>query len=102
MAYNLLDLRSRVRLKIKDSSYPAATIDGFINDAICEIADLYPWVYFQKVVSGSLTVGEYTYEQQDDHQTTGRLILLHPTQTTSRWDITKYRKTWEEFFDIYP
>lgn len=102
MAYNLLDLRSRVRTKIKDSSYSAATIDGYINDAIAEIADLYPWVYFQKLVSGALTVGEHTYEQQADHQTTSKLVLLHPTQATSHWDITKYRKSWEEFFDIFP
>lgn len=102
MAYNLLDLRSRVRAKIKDSSYPAATIDGFINDAIVEIADLHPWVYFQKVVAGALTIGEHTYKQQPDHQTTTKLILVHPTQATSYWDITRYRKTWEQFFDIYP
>jgi hypothetical protein len=102
MAYNLLDLRTRVLTKIKDTSYSASTIDGFINDAIVEIADLYPWTYFQKVVSGALTVDEYTYEQQSDHQTTSKLILIHPTNTTSFWDITKYRKTWEEFFDIYP
>jgi hypothetical protein len=102
MAYNLLDLRSRVRTKIKDSSYSAATIDGFINDAIVEIADLYPWIYFQKIVSGSLTNDEHTYEQQEDHQITSKLILLHPTQTTSHWDITKYRKPWEEFFNLFP
>lgn len=102
MSYNLLDLRTRVRKKIKDTSYAADTIDGFINDAIVEIADLYPWKYFQKVVSGALTVGEHTYEQQDDHQTTTKLVLVHPTNTTSSWDLTKYRKTWEKFFDIYP
>lgn len=102
MSYNLLDLRSRVRTKIKDSSYSAATIDGFINDAIVEIADLYPWTYFQKVVSGALTVDEHTYEQQDDHQTTTRLVIIHPTIATSFWDITRYRKNSDEFFDLYP
>lgn len=102
MAYSLLDLRSRVRTKIKDSSYSAATIDGFINDAIVEIADLYPWKYFQKVVSGALTVGEHTFEQQSDHQITTKLVLTHPTQVTSHRDITKYRKPWEEFFELHP
>lgn len=102
MSYNLLDLRSRVRTKIKDSSYSASTIDGFINDAIVEIADLYPWKYFQKVVSGALTEDEHTYEQQDDHQTTTRLVLIHPTNTDSFWDITKYRKNSDDFFDLYP
>lgn len=102
MAYDLLDLRSRVRTKIKDSSYSAATIDGFINDAIVEIADFYPWTYFQKVVSGALTVDEHTYEQQSDHQTTTRLVIIHPTNTTSFWDITRYRKNSDDFFDLYP
>lgn len=102
MAYNLLDLRSRVRIKIKDSSYAAATIDGFINDAIVEIADLYPWKYFQKINSDALTVDSNTYDQPSDHQTTTKIVLLHPTTTTTHWDITKYRKPWEEFFDIYP
>jgi hypothetical protein len=102
MAYNLLDLRSRTRAKIKDSSYSATTIDGFINDAICEIADLYPWVYLQKLFSDALTVGVHTHDQQSDHQTTSKLILVHPTQTTSYWDITKYRKPWEQFFEAYP
>lgn len=102
MAYNLLDLRSRVRTKIKDSSYSAETIDGYINDAIVEVADLYPWTYFQKINSDVLTLDDNTYTQQADHQTTTKLILLHPTTPTSHWDITKYRKSWEEFFDIYP
>jgi hypothetical protein len=102
MAYNLLDLRTRVRTKIKDSSYSAATIDGYINDAQVEIADLYPWKYFQKIVAGDLTVGEYTYVQQDDHQITTRLILIHPTSTTSYWDMTKYYRPHESFFNIFP
>lgn len=102
MAYNLLDLRSRVRTKIKDSSYSAATIDGFINDAIVEIADLYPWFYFQKLVAGSLTAGDYTYEQQSDHQVTTKLIIVHPTNSQTHWDITEYRKPWDEFFNVWP
>jgi hypothetical protein len=102
MAYNLLDLRARVRTKIKDSAYSGTTIDGYINDAILEIADLYPWIYFQKVVSGALTIGEHTYEQQSDHQTTTKMILIHPTNTTTVWDITQYRMPWEEFFTLFP
>jgi len=102
MAYNLLDLRSRVRTKIKDSSYSATTIDGFVNDAITEIADLYPWLYFQKLISGALSIGEYTYAQQSDHQSTTKLVIIHPTETTSNWDITKYYTPWQEFFESSP
>lgn len=102
MAYNLLDLRSRVRTKIHDSAYSGDTIDGYINDAIAEIADLYPWVYFQKLVSGSLTVGDYTYEQQSDHQSTTKMVLIHPTDSNNFLDITKYRLPWQQFFDAFP
>lgn len=103
MAYNLLDLRSRVRTKIKDSSYSAATIDGFINDTIEEIAGLYPFKYFAKLdTSGTLTVGNSTYTNPADHQSTVRFILVHPTTPTSHWDITKYRKDNDEFFDLWP
>lgn len=102
MAYNLFDLRSRVRTKIKDQSYAAATIDGYINDAILEIADLYPWIYFQKLFSGTLTIGSPTHVQQTDHQTTTKMALLNPTHPTSNLDITDYRKPWEEFFNRFP
>lgn len=102
MAYQLSDLRTRVRSKIKDSSYSATTIDGFINDAQQEIADLYTWPYFQKIVSGSLTVGEYTFEQQSDHQTTERMHLVHPTTTTSFWDLTDRYMSPTEFFSTFP
>lgn len=102
MSYNLLGLRDRVRAKIKDSSYPSSNIDGFINDAQIEIADLHTWKFFEKVVSGTLTIGEYTYEQQTDHQLTTKLVLINPSSTTSNWDITKHYKTSQKFFDIYP
>lgn len=102
MAYNLLDLRSRVRAKIKDTAYSASTVDGFLDDAQIEIADLYAWSYFQKVVEGSLTVGEYTFEQQDDHQTTERLILIDPVDNTKHWNLTKYYLPQDEFFERFP
>lgn len=101
MAYNLLDLRTRVRAKIKDSAYSASTIDGFINDAIVEIADVYPFKQFQKVVSGALTVGEYVYAQQSDHQTTNKLVLVNVAGTAGL-DITEDYMNSEEFFEEFP
>ncbi len=102
MAYNLLDLRTRVRAKINDTSYSSTNIDNFINDAQVEIADLHPWTYFQKVISGDLTVGEYTYELQDDHQTTERLVLIHPTESDRFWNLTENYLNNEEFFERFP
>lgn len=103
MAYNLLDLRSRVRTKIKDTSYSAATIDGFVNDAIAEIAGVYPFKWFSKIdTTGSLTPGSSTYDNPDDLESTQRLILVHPTSSTRYWNITRYRKDPDVFFDVYP
>lgn len=102
MSYNLLDLRSRVRTKIKDTSYSASTIDSFINDAIFEIAGLFPWIYLQKIATGALTTDVHTLAQQSDWQRTTKLILLNPTTPTSNRDITKYFKTWETFFNLWP
>lgn len=102
MAYNLLDLRTRVRKKIKDTAYDADSIDGFVYDAICEIAALYPWKEFQKIVTGALTVGEYTFEQQDDHELTTRLIMVHPTNANSYWNMTKWYLPSDTFFERFP
>ena len=102
MAYNLLDLRARVRTKIKDTSYPASTIDGFINDAIAEISGLFPFRNFQKIIDGDLTVGEYTYDQQADHETTIKLILIDPVNSTSYFDLTSGRLTSDKFFNSFP
>lgn len=101
MAYSLIDIRSRVRTKIKDTAYPASTIDSYINDAIGEIASLYPFKQFQKVVDGSLSIGEYVYLQQEDHESTIRLILIDPVTTTSFFDMTARKVTSDRFFDLY-
>lgn len=102
MAYNQLDIRTRVRSKIKDSSYSASVIDGFIDDAQIEIADLYPWKYFNKISSQSLNVGEHTYNNPADHQSTRRLVLVHPTIPTSYWDMTENYLPNDEFFERFP
>jgi len=102
MAYNLLDLRSRVRVKIKDQSYPSGTIDGFINDAIVEIATLFPFSSLQKVVDGSLVVNEYTSSQQADHEKTSRLVLIDPINASSYVDLTSDRLNSDAFFNLYP
>lgn len=102
MAYNLLDLRTRVQKKIRDTSYSSSTIDGFINDAIMEIADVYPFKQFNKLVAGALTVGEHTYDQQTDHQTTRKIILVDPDDSTRYFDITENYMPYDEFFEHFP
>lgn len=102
MAYTLLDLRARVRAKIKDTSYPSATLDGFINDAIVEITDLYTFREMEKVVDGALTIGDYTFEQQDDHQTTRKLVCIDPDDPTRYFDITQNYMPSEAFFSVFP
>lgn len=100
MAYNLLDLRTRVRAKIKDSAYPQDTIDGFIYDAIVEIAELYPFKYFEKRRDYVSSVGATTYSHLPDHETTNTLIIVDP-DTLKASNITRYYIPSEEFFDVY-
>lgn len=102
MAYQLSDLRQRVRGKLKDTSFNQTYVDDALNDAQLEIAGLFPWKHLEKIVSGALTVNEYTFEQQDDHQITTRLVLVHPTIDTSSFDISKNYLNPDDFFDRFP
>lgn len=102
MAYNLSELRRRVRRKLKDNSYNSGDIDDFINDSIQEIAEATHWSYLEKNVVGSLTVNEYTYEQQDDHDTTEKLILTDPTDASKYWVLTNNYLPHDEFFKRFP
>lgn len=101
MAYNLLGLRTSVRTKLKDTSYSASTIDEAINDTIQEIADLFEWPYFQRIVEGALTVDEYTFELPSNHQLTKGLTIIEPADLTSGVDITPYHMTPDEFFGVF-
>jgi hypothetical protein len=102
VAYDLQDLRNRVRRKLKDNSYNGGDIDNFLNDAQTEIADLFHWPFFQKTVEGALTVDEYTYEQQSDHQLTNHIILIDPDNTTQSRNISKGYLTPDDFFERFP
>ncbi|MFK5282990.1 hypothetical protein ACI3PL_25820, partial [Lacticaseibacillus paracasei] len=83
------------------NSYSSSDIDYFLNDAQNEIADLFTWPFLEAVVDGALTIGEYTFEQQTNHQLTSGLILKHPT-TDNPINITDYYTPNKEFFKRYP
>jgi hypothetical protein len=102
VSYNLLDLRTRVRRKLKDNSYNSGDIDNFLNDTQQEIANLFYWPFLEKTIEGALTIGEHTFEQQSDHQSTFKLLLLHQTDLTNYTDLTKSFLNHQNFFDMYP
>lgn len=102
MAYNLLDLRTRVRTKIKDTAYPSGTIDGFINDAIQEIAGLYIWKWLATLkTTDTLTIGNNTFDNPSDLESLQRFVLVDPLEPTRYWDITKCRKDNDFFFSVW-
>ncbi len=102
MAYNVLNLTSRVRRKLKDNSYSASDILDFLNDAQVEIATLFAWSYFETVTSDTLTISSHTKTQQSDHQTTNKLLLIHPTESTNYRLMDDYYLPYEEFFERFP
>lgn len=102
MAYNLADIRTRVRTKIKDRNYSGDTIDQFINDAIIEIADLYLWRYFQKKSEDSLGVGETAVKYPKDHQVTRRLILVDSSDPKRYWNLKDFYLEEDVFFGRFP
>ncbi len=102
MAYNVLSLTSLVRRKLKDNSYSASDILSFLNDAQSEIADLHEWTFFEALVEGAGTQDEYTFEQQDNHQVTNKLVLVDPDDSAIYKVMDDYYLPYEEFFERFP
>ena len=103
MAYNLLDLTSSAQDDLKDPSFSSTRLRRFFNHAQKKIFNTHTFKFCEKSVSGTLTVGDYTIEQQDDHQATINGILIDPVNT-SRFvvlDDTNYM-VHRQFFDEFP
>jgi hypothetical protein len=103
LAYNLLDLTSAVQDDLKDSSFNSTRIRRYLNHGQKIIFGTHEFKFTEKSVSGSLTIGEHTYEQQSDHEATIGGVLINPSATTSYWvmDETNYLG-YREFFARNP
>lgn len=103
MAYTLADLQSAVQDDLKDPSFNATRITRYLNYAQDAIFNTNLFKFCEKSVAGSLTIGEYTYDQQSDWQTTIGGIVYDPSNTSVRLilDENSYLDH-RDFFDSYP
>lgn len=78
MAYNTLDLQTSVQDDLKDASFSMTRILRYLNYGQQTIFHTHMFRFCEKSVSGSLTIGRYTYDQQTDHETTIGGSLVDP------------------------
>ncbi len=103
LAYTLLDLVTTVQDDLKDSSFSATRIKRYLNYAQELIFNTHMFRFTEKSVVGSLTIGEYTYDQQTDHQVTIGGVLVDPIDSTQKviLDERNYLPH-REFFAAFP
>lgn len=109
LAYDLLDLTTSVQDDLKDTSFSSTRIRRFLNHGQKVIFNTHEFKFCEKAVSGALTVGVFTYEQQTDHQATIGGVLVDPSATSNYWVMDEdnylgHRDFFEEWPDpsIYP
>lgn len=103
MDYTLLDLTSAVQDDLHDPSFSATRIRRYLNHGQLAIFNTHSFKFTEKTVEGTLTVGEYTFNQQSDHQVTIGGVLTDPTTSGRRFvfDEENYMPH-REFFDQFP
>jgi hypothetical protein len=103
VAYNLLDLTTAVQDDLNDSSFSSTRIARYLNYGQLAIFNTHMFRFCEKSVTGSLTINDFTYAQQSDHQATIGGIVYDPSNTNSRLilDDDSYLAH-RQFFDLTP
>ncbi len=101
MAYNLLDLTTTVQDDLKDSSFSSTRIRRYLNHAQRVIFNTHDFKFIEKAFSGDLIVGEYTYEQQSDHQATIQIALADPDNNNVMYFNDENYLSHRDFFSKY-
>ncbi len=103
MAYTVLDLQTAVQDDLKDSSFSTTRILRYLNYGQLAIFNTHMFKFCEKAVTGPLTIGEYTYDQQADHQATIGGVVIDGTSTNVRFylDEDTYMPH-RDFFEQYP
>lgn len=76
MAYTLSDISQAVLDDLKDPGFSLTRIDRYVNRGQYAIFNTHMFRFCEKMVSGALTVGKYSYDQQADHQATIGGVLV--------------------------
>lgn len=103
MAYTLSDLQSSIQSDLKDPSFSSDNITRYLNRGLSAIFNTHLFKFTEKAVSGALTIGEHTYEQQDDHESTIGGSLTDPDNTDNVWSLDHNNYlSHREFFERFP
>jgi hypothetical protein len=103
LAYTVLDLTSAVQDDLKDPSFSSSRILRYLNYGQKLVFNTHAFRFCEEAVSGDLTVGEHSYQQQTNHQSTIGGALLDPDDfsVVMHLDETTYLPH-RDFFDQYP
>ena len=103
MSYILLDLQTTLQDDLKDPNFSASRLTRYLNYGQLWIFNTHSFRFCQKSVSGALTIGNYEYNQQTDHQTTIGGVLIDPANVKRVFELnnTTY-KPHREFFELIP
>jgi hypothetical protein len=102
MAYTLSDISQAVLDDLKDPGFSLTRIDRYVNRGQYAIFNTHMFRFCEKMVSGALTVGKYSYDQQADHQATIGGVLVDETNSTVQvLNLDNYLGH-REFFERFP
>ncbi len=103
MAYTLTDLTSAVQDDLKDPSFSTTRIHRYLNYGQDAIFNKHMFRFCEKIVSGTLTVSSYAYDQQSDHQATIGGVLIDPVDTAKFFVLNDASyMPHRQFFELYP
>lgn len=86
---------------LNDPSFNRTRVDRYVNHGLNAIFNTHMFKFCEKAVVSTLTIGEYAYNQQDDHQATiGGSVTDETTGTTFQLSADNYLGH-REFFERY-
>lgn len=101
MAYDLADVRTRVKNKLDDTDFSNALLTQFINDEQREIFNTYEFPFNQAIdTSKSLDASEFSFTLPTDLQSLKTMEVTSPEN--EEYDLTKYYMDFTTFKRIYP
>lgn len=101
MAYTYTDLQTSVQDDLKDPSFSTTRIGRYLNRGQDAVFNTHMFRFTEKMVSGTLTIGEYAYDQQADHQATIGGVLIDETNNNVFVLNDESYMGHREFFELY-
>lgn len=103
MAYTVSDITSGIQDDLGDPNFSSPRILRYMNRGQQLIFATHLFRFCEKIIEGDLTIGEHTYEQQSDHQSTIGGSVTDPSNTDSYFLLNEesYMQP-DDFFQAYP